>query len=160
MFHYTPHTISKWVNRVASLCKGDVGGSSDSIYEHVFMSYVKMELTCSQKKETEFIFDKLISVVPRYMYKQTFKLFKVFESEHSFFGVFATSNTKGEFESAVCQFSFDELDDKFMSLNFEDEHGKKTKNWESYRNEVNEPYSHPYLCSDGKCHNQSHYYIC
>ena len=92
--------------------------------------------------------------------KQTLYIFKVFESEHKFFGVFATSNTKGEFESAVCQFSFDELDDKFVSFNFEDEHGKKTKNWESYRNEVNEPYSHPYLCSDGKCHTQSHYYIC
>ena len=75
--------------------------------------------------------------------------FQVFEAGQSFFGVFTTSNTKGEFESAVCQFSFKELDQKFTTSLFEEDNGKKTKNWDSYRNDANEAYLHPYDCSSG-----------
>ena len=47
---------------MASICKNDAGGDETSILNRVFMSFVKIQINCVQRKDTTFEFDQLISV--------------------------------------------------------------------------------------------------
>ena len=53
---------SEWINRVASICKSDIGGDMETILERVFMSFAKIQISCSNSKSTKFSFDRLVSV--------------------------------------------------------------------------------------------------
>ena len=53
---------SEWINRVASICKNDIGGDMETILERVFMSFAKIQISCSNSKSTKFSFDRLVSV--------------------------------------------------------------------------------------------------
>ena len=63
---------SEWINRVASICKSDIGGDMETILERVFMSFVKIQISCSNSKSTKFSFDRLVSV--RELFSEQFQI--------------------------------------------------------------------------------------
>jgi len=125
-----PEFKSEWINRVASICKNDIGGDMETILERVFMSFAKIQISCSNSKSTKFSFDRLVSVV---------------ETDDGFFGVFIGSNSRGEYESGICEFDFDEIEEAFSGSKFLAEN--KIEDWNQFKNENGQTYQHPYNCN-------------
>ncbi len=83
--------------------------------------------------------------------------FQVVENGDGFFGVFIGSNSRGEYESGICEFDFDEIEEAFSGSKFLAEN--KIEDWNQFKNENGQTYQHPYNCNGRKSRDSSSLYV-
>lgn len=83
--------------------------------------------------------------------------FQVVENGDGFFGVFIGSNSRGEYESGICEFDFEEIEEAFSGSKFLAEN--KIEDWNQFKNENGQTYQHPYNCNGRKSRDSSSLYV-
>ena len=83
--------------------------------------------------------------------------FQVVENGDGFFGVFIGSNSRGEYESGICEFDFGEIEEAFSGSKFLAEN--KIEDWNQFKNENGQTYQHPYNCNGRKSRDSSSLYV-